>query len=364
MTKEELNFYKRQINLPNFGIDGQQQLKNSKVLVVGAGGLGSPAIIYLAAAGIGRIGVCDFDKVDITNLHRQILFDYKQVGSKKTTAVKNKIHNFNPWTNIEEISDGITLENVENTIREYDVVLDCSDNFRTKFLLHDSCYLNKINLVQASIYQFEGQLQVFRFSESTELGCFRCLWEKTPEENCVGTCVQTGVLGVVPGIFGTLQALETIKILLGWKGLDWNESFIFDLLSISNSKIKWKKNDDCPLCGKNRKIIVLNNKEYDHLEIYEISYKDVKLSNYKIIDIRESFERVEGFLKENKIEIEHIPYSSLQSTLPEINKDDTYLFYCRAGRRTKELVSRLRANNFNKTFSLKEGIIGMSFLLK
>ena len=254
MTKDELNFYKRQINLPNFGMEGQKKLKNSKVLIVGAGGLGSPAILFLAAAGVGKIGICDFDKVDVTNLHRQILFDYGQVGTSKTKAAKNKINKYNPWAKIEEISDGITVENVESIIQNYNVVLDCSDNFTAKFLLHDSCFLNKINLVQASIYQFEGQLQVFRFSEDTDRGCFRCLWENPPEEGCVGSCAETGVLGVVPGIFGTLQALETIKILLGWNGLGWNESLFFDLLSLSNSKIKWKKNDDCPLCGKNKKL--------------------------------------------------------------------------------------------------------------
>lgn len=363
-NKEELNFYKRQINLPNFGIESQELLKKSKVLVVGAGGLGSPAILYLVAAGIGTIGICDFDDVDITNLHRQILFDYEQIGTPKTKAAKNKINRYNPWTKIEKISEGITTENVEGIIKSYDVILDCSDNFRTKFILHDSCYLKKINLVQASIYQFEGQLHVFRFSENTEKGCYRCLWEKVPEEGCVGSCAETGVLGVVPGIFGTLQALETIKILLGWHGLGWNETLIFDLLSLSNSKIKWKKNNNCPLCGKNKKIISITNDEFNQLEDYEISYKDVDLSKYKIVDIRESFERVEGFLKENNIEIEHIPYSTLQNKLPEIDSGQTYLFYCRSGTRTKELVGRLRENNFNKTFSLKEGIVGMRLLLK
>ncbi len=364
MTKEELNFYRRQINLPNFGMEGQEKLKNSKVLVVGAGGLGSPAILYLSAAGVGTIGICDFDKVDITNLHRQILFDYDQIGLKKTDSSKGKINRYNPWTNVEEIDEGITAENVEKIIKGFDVVLDCTDNFSTKFLLHDACYLNKINLVQSSIYQFEGQLQVFNFAHDTDSGCFRCLWKDIPEEGCVGTCAESGVLGVVPGIFGTLQALETIKVLLGWKGLGRNQSFIFDLLALSNRKIKWKKNEDCPLCGNNSQIKEINPGNYTQMEDYEISYEDVDLSKYKIVDIRESFERVEGFLKENKIEIEHIPYSTLQDTLPEINNDDTYLFYCRSGRRTKELVSRLRNNNFNKTFSLKEGIIGMSLLLK
>jgi len=364
MNEKELNFYKRQINLPDLGTEGQEKLKNSKVLVVGAGGLGSPAILYLSAAGIGEIGVCDFDNVDITNLHRQIIFDYEQIGNTKTNSSKEKINKFNPFITITEIKEGISTQNVESIIKRYDVVLDCTDNFSTKFLLHDACYLNKINLVQASIYQFEGQLQIFNFSEDITSGCFRCLWETIPEEGCVGNCAEAGVLGVVPGIFGTLQALETIKLILGWSSLFRNESFIFDLLNLTNKKIKWKKKDNCPLCGNNKKIKEINNENYNSMENFEISYKNLDLTKFKVVDIRESFERVEGFLRENKIEIEHIPYSTLQNCLPDINNEDTYLFYCRSGRRTKELVSRLRNNNFDKTFSLVEGIVGMNELLK
>jgi len=364
MKKEEQNFYKRQINLPNFGIEGQKKLKNSKVLVVGAGGLGSPAILYLAAAGIGEIGVCDFDNVDITNLHRQIIFDYEQIGNPKTNSSKEKINKFNPFVNITEIKEGITALNVESIIKDFDVVLDCTDNFSTKFLLHDACYLNKINLVQASIYQFEGQLQAFNFSDDITSGCFRCLWETMPEDGCVNNCAEAGVLGVVPGIFGTLQALETIKVLLGWKSLSRNESFIFDLSNLSNKKIKWKKKESCPLCGNNKKITKIKSENYNNMENFEISYENVDLTKFKVVDIRESFERVEGFLKEDKIEIEHIPYSTLQNSLPEISKDEAYLFYCRSGRRTYELVYRLRKNNFNNTFSLAEGIVGMNELLK
>lgn len=364
MNNEELNFYKRQINLPDFGLDGQEKLKKSKVLVVGAGGLGSPAILYLAAAGIGKIGICDFDNVDITNLHRQIIFDYKQIGKAKTKSSKEKVNKFNPFINITEIKESVTAQNVESIIKDFDVVLDCTDNFSTKFLLHDACYLNKINLVQASIYQFEGQLQVFNFADDITSGCFRCLWEKIPEEGCVNNCTEAGVMGVVPGIFGTLQALETIKLLLGWKSLSRNVSFIFDLSNLSNKKIKWKKKDNCPLCGNNKKITEIKSENYNHMKNFEISYENVDLKKFKVVDIRESFERVESFLKEDKIEIEHIPYSTLQNSLPEINKDEAYLFYCRSGRRTYELVYRLRKNNFNNTFSLAEGIVGMNELLK
>lgn len=363
MNKDELNFYKRQINLPNFGLEGQNKLKESEVLIVGAGGLGSPAILYLAAAGVGKIGICDFDKVDITNLHRQILFDYKQVGETKTRSAKKKVNKFNPFISIEEIPESISPDNVESIIFGYDVVLDCTDNFSSKFLLHDACYLNKINLVQSSIYQFEGQLQVFRFAEDTQQGCYRCLWPNIPEEGCVGTCADSGVLGVVPGIFGTLQALETIKIILGWDGLGWNKSLIFDLLSLDSRKIKWKKDINCPLCGDNKIIKQINSKEYSQMEDYEISHKDVDLSKFKFIDIRESFERIEEFLKDDSLKIEHIPYSTLQNSLPDINDGDRYLFYCRSGSRTKELVSRLRKNNYKNTFSLKEGIVGIIRIL-
>jgi sulfur-carrier protein adenylyltransferase/sulfurtransferase len=361
MNDSELEFYKRQITLPDFGLEGQEKLKQAKVLIVGVGGLGSPALQYLSAAGIGNLGICDFDIVDLTNLHRQIIFEFDQARQSKVESAKSQIEKFNPFVNVEVIPGKISADNVERIIGTYDVVLDCTDNFSTKFLLHDACYLNKINLVQASIYQYEGQLQVFRFADDIKSGCYRCLWQKIPDENCVGTCGDVGVLGVVPGIFGTMQALETIKIIVGWKGIEQNESFVFDLRSLDSRKIKWKKKKGCPLCGDDPKIINISNNEYESIEEYEIRAKSFNLNNYILVDIREVNEQKEDYLKDKRVT--SIPNSSLKISVPDLDPELTYIFFCDHGITSKKIVKELRAKGLLNTFSLKDGINGVKKIL-
>ena len=362
MNKFELDFYSRQITLPNFGLEGQEKLKRSKVLIAGVGGLGSPALQYLSAAGVGEIGLCDFDELDVTNLHRQTIFDFDQAGQLKVEAAKKQIGKFNPHVKINTISEKINVENVETIIRDFDVVLDCTDNFTTKFLIHDACYLNRVNLVQASIYQYEGQLQVFRFSNDTHSGCYRCLWHEIPDENCIGVCADVGVLGTVPGVFGTLQAMETVKLILGWQGLGRNETFIFDLLSLDSRKIKWKKKADCPLCGDHPRIKSLLKDEYDKIEEYELHDNSVDLNNYVLVDIREEVEKKEKLAFGNGIQ--NIPYSSFDHFIPELKTNVMYLFFCDHGVTSKKLVKELRDKGILNTFSLKEGVKGIKRFLR
>lgn len=362
MNDFELQFYQRQLQLPNFGIDGQKRLKHSNVLVIGAGGLGSSALQHLAAAGIGNIAICDFDTVDITNMHRQLIYDFAQIGLSKVESAKNNLLRFNPYLNIHVINNKISAINIEEIISQYDVVLDCTDNFSTKFLIHDACFLNGINLVQSSIYQFEGQLQVFKFAEETDAGCFRCLWQTIPEEGCVGTCGEVGVFGVVPGIFGTLQALETFKLILGWKGLQQGKTFIFDFLSLESRTIAWKRKDDCPLCGETPAITSIEPTEYENFEDFEIYSDSVKLKNFILTDVRELTESSEAFLK--GFNIIRFPFSRLKKELPKLNTAMKYLFFCDYGIKSKVFVKTLRNAGLVNTFSLKDGIGGVRELLK
>jgi len=362
MDKSELQFYSRQIQLPNFGIAGQKQLKKSNVLVIGAGGLGSSALQYLAAAGVGNIGICDFDKLDVSNLHRQIIYDFSQTGFPKAELAKKNILRLNPYLNIQIIDNKISAANVEEVISQYDVVLDCTDNFNTKFLIHDACYLNRINLIQSSIYQFEGQLHVFKFAEETNAGCFRCLWQTIPEEGCVGTCGEVGVLGVVPGIFGTLQALEAIKLLLGWKGLPQGKTFIFDLLSLQSRTIGWKKSETCPICGKYPYIKSIKQTEYENMQDYEIYSSAVNIDDFELIDVRDEATLAEKF--SNDFNIHHISLNSWGENLPNFDAEKQYLAFCNYGIKSKEFVRRMREVGYINVFSLKDGAAGVKKLLK
>ncbi len=361
MNESELKFYNRQIILSKIGIEGQTKLVNSRVLVIGAGGLGSSALQYLAASGIGNIGICDYDTLDISNLHRQVIYNFNQLGLPKVEAAKNNIGNFNPNTNFEIINQKVTATNIEKIISDYDVVLDCTDNFKTKFLIHDACYLHNKNLVQSSIYQFEGQLHVFRFADKNKSGCFRCLWPIIPEEGCVGTCGDIGVLGVVPGIFGTLQATETIKLLLGWEGLKQGQTFIFDMLSLTGRIISWKKNQTCPLCGEEAIITDIATETYENLEQYEVYSDNIKAANFIFVDVREKHEINESFPGDFKIM--HIPFSSIQKSIPKIAQDKSYLFFCNRGIKSKRFVKIMRKAGLKNTFSLKDGMAGIKKLL-
>lgn len=277
------NFYARQVILPFVGISGQEKLNRAKVLIVGAGGLGHPCALYLAGSGVGTIGIVDFDKVDYTNLHRQIIFTPKDVDMLKSEVLACNISKQNP--NIKTITHNVYLDslNIQNIFSNYDIILDCCDNLQTKFLLHDTCFKFKKTLIQGSIDQIEGELKVFVFSTKENYApCLRCLWDKIPENNCVDACSKTGVLPTTAGVFGTLMANEAVKIILKIEHLTNGESFILDLRSLISRKIIWKKNLYCPLCAEEK-----NYNEMKHP--YELSYHHItNLTDYQVIDLRSS----------------------------------------------------------------------------
>jgi len=244
----EILRYSRQIILDGFDIEKQNKLKNSKVLVVGAGGLGSPAILYLASAGIGTIGIADFDVVTISNLNRQILHNDCDIGIKKTISAENKIKMLNPKTNVIKHTCRIGLYNVEEIIERYDLVIDCGDNFVVRYLVSDCCYFLKKPIIEGAATGYDGILMTIIPDETP---CYRCLYNYPPEDGKLNSCSDEGILGAITGIIGATQALEAIKVLTSLGELVSGRILLFDALKTGFREVKWKKRDECPLCGKN-----------------------------------------------------------------------------------------------------------------
>ena len=258
-SSNEQNFYSRQMALPEIGPEGQNKLKNAKVLVVGAGGLGCAALTSLACAGIGTIGIVEHDILQESNLHRQFLYSHEEIGRPKTELAAQRLKALNPYITIKTHPEQIKPENVEAILRDYDLILDCTDNFPAKFLLNDAAFLFKKILIQASIYQWEGQIQIF---DSSQKGCLRCLWPEIPDNACLGNCRQAGVLGMMPSVFGHAQALEAVKYFLNLSPLFNKETIVFNLLNYEWHKINLQPNPLCHLCGAAAKITKISEENY------------------------------------------------------------------------------------------------------
>jgi molybdopterin/thiamine biosynthesis adenylyltransferase/rhodanese-related sulfurtransferase len=252
LSLEEVSRYSRQIRLKEIGKEGQIKLLNSKVLLIGAGGLGSPIAYYLSASGIGTLGLVDDDKVDLTNLHRQIIHTTKNIGKFKVESAKEAIHKINPNTNVITFTEKLNSKNYVEIIKQFDIVIDGTDNFSSKYLINDACYFLKKPYVYASIYKFEGQISLFDFKENSP--CYRCLFPSSPDPKLAPSCSEVGVLGVFPGIIGTLQAIETIKYILNIGETLKKQLLVYDALDNYFRKIKIKHNPNCELCGKNKTI--------------------------------------------------------------------------------------------------------------
>jgi molybdopterin/thiamine biosynthesis adenylyltransferase len=258
LTEKQTERYSRHIILEQFGGTGQEKLLNSKVLIIGAGGLGSPAGLYLAAAGVGTIGIADSDKVDLTNLHRQIIHHTSDIGTEKTKSAENKMRAINPDITIHTYQTKVQAKNISDIIHNYDFVIDCTDNFTSKFLINDACYFAKIPFSHAGVLRFHGQLMTVLPGETA---CYRCIFNAPPPANTVPSCSQAGVLGVLPAVIGSLQATEAIKYLLGLGKLLTGKLLTYDALEMNFRTVELKRNPNCPLCGKNPEITVLKDEE-------------------------------------------------------------------------------------------------------
>jgi molybdopterin/thiamine biosynthesis adenylyltransferase/rhodanese-related sulfurtransferase len=365
-SKEELARYNRHIIIPEFGLEAQQKLKAAKVLVVGSGGLGSPVLLYLAAAGIGTIGIVDFDVVDDSNLQRQVLFGVEAVGKPKVEAAKRRLEALNPHINIILYNTQLTSQNALDIIKDYDVIADGTDNFPTRYLVNDACVLLDKTNVYASIFQFEGQVSVFNYrNKQGEVGPnYRDLYPSPPPPGLVPSCAEGGVLGVLPGIIGSLQALEVIKVITGSGEPLVGRFYIFDALNFESRTFKISRREDNPINGKNPSITALIDyeqfcgvkavekiiKEITPEELYDWQVKGEK---YQLIDVREQHE-----YDIVNIGAELIPLATVADNADRISRDIKVVVHCKMGGRSAKAIRELEEKyGFTNLYNLKGGIL-------
>jgi len=349
-------YYSRQIIIPNIGENGQKILENKSILIVGAGGLGSVAITYLIRAGIGQIGICEYDIVEISNLHRQILYSFKDIGLKKSYILKEQLKDINPFINIEIYQKLLNIKNIKNFFKRYDLILDCTDNFSTKFLINDAAFLYKKPIIRASVHHFFGQIEVYNSKWNS--ACIRCLWSIFPDNQKIGTCAQNGIIGAVTGVIGSMQALTAIKYLLNIGENLKNKITMIDLLNIDHKNLNSNKNKTCILCGVKPTLTKLNKKNYKYKIInkIEISYIEFikNINKYTLIDIREINE-----INENNNEYINFPMSSLPKQISffssQLQNNKKYLLFCSHGKRSLQAATWLRQLGFHNIYSLNEG---------
>ncbi len=353
-SSEEWLRYTRHLQLPQIGVSGQKKLKQSKVLIVGAGGLGSPVALYLAAAGVGHITIVDGDYVDVTNLQRQIIFTTDQVGKSKALCAKERLLALNPSIMVAAIKEHLSINNADDLIKCADLILDCTDNFATRYLINDTCSQYKKPWVFASIYQFSGQCALF----TEKSACFRCLFPDPPTD--VADCNTAGVLGVLPGILGTLQANEAIKFLTGLPCPLENNLLMVEASDLIFRKIKLNKSNHCPLCADGAHNYKIDTSSYDmsceinRLDNEEISTSEFNLSRQHsssvVLDVRGQNER-EAF----NIGGQHIPLDLLSENLSLLDQNKAIICYCQTGIRSKQAAVLLKTNGF-AVKSLKGGL--------
>jgi len=352
--------------MPEVGVEGQEKLVSSSVLCIGAGGLGSPLALYLGAAGIGRLGIVDFDVVDFSNLQRQIIHGEAKIGKLKVESAKERIHEINSDIEVETYNLRLTSENALDIVKEYDVVVDGTDNFATRYLVNDSCVLLGKPNVYGSIFRFEGQVSVF---DANSGPCYRCLYPEPPPPGLVPSCAEGGVLGILPGIIGTMQAAETIKLILG-KGRPLVGKLLFvDVMEMKIRELKLRKDPNCPLCGKNPTITKLI--DYDEFcgvgrgeeqALAEASDLEITVDEFNnlikskkdilILDVRGPNEYQICHIKGSKL----IPLGDLPSRVNELDTADEIIVHCHHGVRSLRATTFLRNMGFKKVKSLKGGI--------
>lgn len=351
LSKEELKRYSRHIILPEIGTKGQEKLKQAKVLVIGAGGLGCPVLQYLTAAGVGTIGIIDFDVVDETNLQRQILFDVKDIGKSKVDIAKQKLSGQNPYINFNIYNTKLTKDNALNIFKDYDIIVDGSDNFPTRYLVNDACVMSGTTLVFGSIFKFEGQVSVFNYNGGPT---YRCLFPQPPGPQDAPNCSEIGVLGVLPGIIGCLQANETIKIITGIGEPLSGKLLIFDALTLNTNILEFspiKENFNI------KELIDYDNFCADGGEVKEITVSELKKKlddkeNIQIIDVREEFE-----YEICNLGGELIPLGDIVNNMDDISKDKEVVILCHHGNRSAQAIKRLTKEfGFDNLLNLKGGI--------
>ena len=370
LTTDDLSRYSRHLILPEVGMEGQRRLKAARVLCVGTGGLGSPLAFYLTAAGIGTLGLVDFDVVDASNLQRQIIHSTKDIGRKKLDSAEEKLTALNPAINIVKHDTMLTSANALEIIKDYDIVADGTDNFPTRYLVNDACVLLGKPNVYGSIFRFEGQASVF----ATEQGpCYRCLYPEPPPPGLVPSCAEGGVLGILPGLVGVIQATEVIKLILGKGASLVGRLLLVDALNMRFRELKLRKNPECPVCGLNPTVTALI--DYQHFcgivpetpedktlknGIPQITVKELKRridasEDVQLIDVREPYEyqiaQIGGKL---------IPQNDVPQRLADIDRSREVIVHCRSGARSQKIAEFLKQAGYPKVANLAGGILAWS----
>jgi len=362
LSNDEIRRYSRQIVLPEIGLDGQRHLKNASVLIIGTGGLGSPAALYLAAAGVGRIGLVDHDDVDVSNLHRQILHGTGALGARKVASARDRMRDLNPLVQVDAYDEALTSENAVRIASPYDVVIDASDNFATRYLSNDLCVLLGKPNVYGAVLGFEGQVSVF---DAKRGPCYRCVFPTPPPSGTVPSCAEGGVLGVIPGVIGTLQAAETLKTLLGLDTPLIGTLLVYDALAQSFTRVSVAKSPRCPVCGEASTITrLVDYEEFCGVsrivlgEEWEIAPRELKErldrgEPLRLIDVREIGEwnmvRLPGS--------ESIPLRTLVERSGDFGKNEDIVLVCRAGVRSARALDLLRKAGFTRLKNLRGGIL-------
>ncbi|MDR2825243.1 MAG: molybdopterin-synthase adenylyltransferase MoeB [Deltaproteobacteria bacterium] len=360
LTAEEASRYSRHLLLPELSLEGQKRLKASKVLIVGAGGLGSPIALYLAAAGVGVIGLVDFDFVEASNLQRQIIHSTKDIGRPKTASARDSIRGLNPHVNVVAHNTSLTSQNALDILRDYDVVVDGTDNFQTRYLVNDACVMLNIPNVYGAIFQFEGQAGIFNAENGP---CYRCLYPAPPPPGLVPSCGEGGVVGVLPGIIGCIQACEVIKLIVGGGVTLAGRLLLFDAWNMKFSEIKLERDPDCPICGKHPTIHELVDYEQfcglkkEETPVESISATALKEridrgDDLRIIDIREPHERSMFPFAGAKA----IPFGQLVRRQNELEASVDTIIICKIGTRSAYAIRTLREAGYaGRLLNLKDG---------
>jgi sulfur-carrier protein adenylyltransferase/sulfurtransferase len=356
VNARERRRYSRHLLIPEVGLSGQERLGASRVLVIGAGGLGSPALQYLAAAGVGRIGVIDDDDVDETNLQRQTIFSDADVGRKKALVAAERMQALNPLANVDAIPLRFDANNARDLVRLYDVVLDCSDRFPTRYLVNDACFLERRPDVYGSIYRFDGQVSVFRAPAGP---CYRCLYPEPPPFESRPTCAEGGVLGALAGIVGSWQASEALKLLLGIGEPLAGRLLLIDTLSARVREVRFERDPQCALCMEHPAIRAIAPQAYDDAPVdspvaeIEADQLEAALRDAVLLDVREPHEAVLGSI-DGAI---RIPASELEARLHELDSASQYIVACRVGAKSLWAVRRLRDAGFTRVTHLRGGLL-------
>jgi adenylyltransferase/sulfurtransferase len=368
LTNDEIARFSRHLILPEVGMQGQAKLKNAKVAMIGTGGLGAPLGLYLAAAGVGRIGLVDFDVVDVSNLQRQVIHGTRDIGRKKIDSAADRMQDINPNVRIDKFDTGLTSSNALEILRDYDIVVDGTDNFPTRYLVNDACVLLKKPNVYGSIFRFEGQATVFAYEDGP---CYRCLYPEPPPPGLVPSCAEGGVLGILPGVIGVIQATEAVKLILGAGDILKGRLLLYDALAMKFRELKLRRDKNCPVCGDHPTVTKLI--DYQQfcgitpmstepaasgvaIDALELKQKIDRGDKFVLLDVREPHEyqiaRIPGSIL--------IPLGDLPNRLNELDKEADIVAQCKSGGRSQKAVDLLKQNGFQHVRNMTGGITAWS----